>query len=65
MATRDIIIAFIVTFIFVILINESFRAPDKKQNTKETEKGSSYIKQELDKQIDKLKLIKVSFINSK
>ena len=60
MATRDIIIAFIVTFIFVILINESLRTPDKKQDTKEMEKGSSYIKQELDKQIDKLKLIKDS-----
>jgi len=65
MATRDIIISLIVTLIFVILMNEVLKTEDKEvdDNKKEgdgTSKGSSFVKQELDKQIDQLKLIKDS-----
>lgn len=61
MATRDIIISLIVTIIFTILINEILNddkpVEDKKENN---DKSSSFVKGELDKQIDQLKLIKDS-----
>ena len=61
MATRDIIISLIVTLIFVILMNEVLGKEEKQADKKEGEgKGSSFAKQELDKQIDQLKLIKDS-----
>ena len=61
MATRDIIISLIVTLIFVILMNEVLGKEEKQERKKEGEgKGSSFAKQELDKQIDQLKLIKDS-----
>jgi hypothetical protein len=61
MATRDIITSLIVTFIFVILINEVLRTEEKQVDSKDgSNKGSSYAKKELDKQIDQLKLIKDS-----
>ena len=57
MATRDVVIALTVTIIFVVLINEILS-----QETSDTESDSSKPafspKQELDKQIDQLKLIK-------
>ena len=61
MATRDIVMSLIVTIIFVILMNEVLGTEDKKEDDKkEGEKGASFAKQELDKQIDQLKLIKDS-----
>ena len=61
MATRDIVMSLIVTIIFVILMNEVLGTEDKKvDDKKEGPKGSSFVKQELDKQIDQLKLIKDS-----
>ena len=69
MATRDIIISLIVTLIFVILMNEVLGKEEKQADKKEGEgkvegkgedKDSSFAKQELDKQIDQLKLIKDS-----
>ena len=57
MATRDVVIALTVTIIFVVLINEILS-----QETSDSESDSSQPafspKQELDKQIDQLKLIK-------
>jgi hypothetical protein len=58
MATRDIIVALTVTIVFVIMINEVFGSVEEK-NSGDKQKGSS-AKQELDKQIDQLKLIKDS-----
>ena len=62
MATRDIMISLIVTIIFVVVMNEVLKTEDTKVEDKEGDKskGSSYAKQELDKQIDQLKLIKDS-----
>ena len=63
MATRDIIISLIVTLIFVILMNEVLGTEDNGgSGTKSGSKGEgpSFAKQELDKQIDQLKLIKDS-----
>ena len=62
MATRDIMISLIVTIIFVVVMNEVLKTEDTKVEDKEGDKskGSSYAKQELDKQIDQLKLIKES-----
>ena len=62
MATRDIMISLIVTIIFVVVMNEVLKTEDTKVADKEGDKskGSSYAKQELDKQIDQLKLIKDS-----
>ena len=61
LATRDIIVSLIVTLIFVILMNEVLKTDKKKEGDKEGgPKGSSFAKQELDKQIDQLKLIKDS-----
>ena len=62
MATRDIVIAIVVTGIFVVLINEVLGTTEKNNegNKKESKKGSVHAKQQLDKQIDQLKLIKES-----
>jgi hypothetical protein len=62
MATRDIVIAIVVTGIFVVLINEVLGTTEKnnEENKKEGKKGSVHAKQQLDKQIDQLKLIKES-----
>ena len=62
MATRDIMISLIVTIIFIVVMNEVLKTEDTKVADKEGDKskGSSYAKQELDKQIDQLKLIKDS-----
>jgi hypothetical protein len=60
MATRDIIISLIVTLIFVVLMKEVLGKEEKQEAKKEGPKGSSFAKQELDKQIDQLKLIKDS-----
>jgi len=58
MATRDIMVALIVTIIFVVLMNEVLRTETKQGEKKEI--SSSSAKQELDKQIDQLKMIKDS-----
>ena len=55
LATRDIMVALIVTIVFVVLINEVLGEVNKKDDKK-----SSSAKQDLDKQIDQLKLIKDS-----
>lgn len=62
MATRDIIIAFVVTCIFTLLINEVLQSPEIYENKEKLDKqnNSSFLKQELDKQIDQLKNIKDS-----
>ena len=62
MATRDIIVALIVTIIFVVMMNEILvtAKKDNKDDDKNEPKGASFAKQELDKQIDQLKLIKES-----
>jgi len=62
MATRDIIISLIVTLIFVILMNEVLGTDEKGGSGPSGPKGEgpSFAKQELDKQIDQLKLIKDS-----
>lgn len=57
MATRDIVIAGIVTGAFTILMEEVLKTEEKQQSEKP--KGSN-AKQELDKKIDELKLIKDS-----
>ena len=59
LATRDIVKALIITFIFIIIMREVLKTEDKKINGKDSPKSSS-AKQELDKQIDQLKLIKDS-----
>lgn len=62
MATRDIIVALIVTGIFAILMNEILADSNEstKESAKESDKGAASIKQQLDKHIDELKLIKDS-----
>ena len=61
MATRDIVISLIVTIIFVVLMNEILKTEKKEVgDKKDDKKGGSFAKQELDKQIDQLKLIKDS-----
>lgn len=56
MATRDIIIALTVTIVFVILINEILASEKEEKDNQ----NKSSAKQELDKKIDELKLIKDS-----
>ena len=58
MATRDIIVALIVTGIFAVLMNEILA--DSNESTKESDKDTASVKQQLDKHIDELKLIKDS-----
>ena len=55
MATRDLLTAFILTFVFIVIINE-FLSNEKDPDEK-VEKGASYNKDELDKTIQKLKSI--------
>tara|TARA_Y100000389_G_C17325728_1_gene445441 strand:+ start:557 stop:931 length:375 start_codon:yes stop_codon:yes gene_type:complete len=61
MATRDIMTSFIVTCIFIILINEVLKTDETQSVDKEgINQGSSFAKKELEKQIDQLKMIKDS-----
>ena len=60
MATRDIIVALIVTIVFLILINEVLRSSDETDKKDDSKKGGSFVKQQLDKEIDQLKIIKDS-----
>ena len=62
MATRDIIVALIVTGIFAILMNEILADSNEstKESAKESDKDTASVKQQLDKHIDELKLIKDS-----
>ena len=55
MATRDIIIAFVVTGIFILLVLETIPEPVEEDGDRG---GSSFAKKELEKEIDKLKVIK-------
>lgn len=57
MATRDILTALAVTIVFIIVLHEVFESETPKQD--KIVKSTS-PKQELDKQIDQLKLIKDS-----
>ena len=60
MATRDLGVALIVTIIFSILMHEVLKS-DVKEETKSLEPNNTFsAKQELDNQIEKLKLIKDS-----
>lgn len=56
MATKDIFTAFILTIIFVVIINE-FMGKEEIVDKKELKNGGSYNKAELDKTIQKLKTI--------
>ena len=66
MATRDIFVAIIITALFSVLIHEVLKEKEPEKDSKEENKdggegkGSSFVKKELDKQIDQLKLIKDS-----
>lgn len=57
MATRDVVIALTVTIIFVVLINEILSQETSDSGSDSSQPAFS-PKQELDKQIDQLKLIK-------
>ena len=57
MATRDILISFVVTGLFVVLVLETIPEPEKEEGQ---ESGSSFAKKELEKEIDKLKVIRDS-----
>ena len=59
MATRDIIVAIIVTTIFTVLMEEILKSDEKVMPTNQNNQGIS-VKQELDKKIDELKIIKDS-----
>ena len=59
MATRDLMVAAVVTLIFIIVFNEILKEEKKDNNNNNKTNGSS-VKQELDKKIDELKLIKDS-----
>jgi len=60
MATKDVFTAFILTVVFVIIINEfmATEKDDKKDDKKE--KGASFNKQELEKTIQQLKTIQMT-----
>tara|TARA_B100001094_G_C17525379_1_gene482071 strand:+ start:113 stop:487 length:375 start_codon:yes stop_codon:yes gene_type:complete len=61
MATRDIGVAILVTLIFTILMNEILKDDSKKTTIDDSTKNNkNSAKQELDKKIDELKLIKDS-----
>ena len=59
MATKDVFTAFILTVVFVIIINEFLGTDDDdKENDKDKKgKGASFNKAELEKTINKLKTI--------
>lgn len=57
MATRDILISFVVTGLFVILVLETIPEPPKEEGEGG---GASFAKKELEKEIDKLKIIRDS-----
>ena len=57
MATRDIVVAGVVTLAFAILMEEVLKTEEKQ---KVDNQGNINAKQELDKKIDELKLIKDS-----
>ena len=59
MATRDIFKAFLLTVVFVIILNE-FLPTEKEESEDDKKKGGSYNKQELDKTIYKLKSIQAT-----
>lgn len=58
MATRDIFKAFLLTVVFVIILNEFL--PTEKEESEDKKKGGSYNKKELDKTIYKLKSIQAT-----
>lgn len=59
MATKDVFTAFILTVVFVIIINEFLGTDDddKGEKVKDTKKEISFNKAELEKTINKLKTI--------
>ena len=58
MSTKDVCKALILTIIFVILLNEVFSEElDEIDKKDKQEGGASYNKSELDKAIDKLKIV--------
>ena len=59
MATRDIFKAFLLTVVFVIILNE-FLPTEKEDSEEDKKKGGSYNKKELNKTIHKLKSIQAT-----
>ena len=59
MSTKDVCKALFLTVIFIVLLNEVFTEELEEMDNKDTskEKGASYNKTELDKVIDKLKVV--------
>ena len=57
MATKDVFIAALLTIVFVIILNEFLGKEDEEDDKKKKGKGGSFNKQELDKTIQKLKVI--------
>lgn len=60
MATRDIVIAGVITLAFAILMEEVLKTDETQTVEKSNGSNGSNAKQELDKKIDELKLIKDS-----
>ena len=60
MATRDIVVAGVVTVAFAILMEEVLKTDETQTVEKSNGSNESNAKQELDKKIDELKLIKDS-----
>ena len=60
MATKDIFTAFILTVVFVILINEFMVTEIDKDEGKDEGKGASFNKQEIEKTIQNLKTIQAT-----
>lgn len=56
MATKDIITAFILTILFIIIVNEVINSPENDTDEKSSN-GASFNKNELEKTIQKLKSI--------
>ena len=59
MATRDVFKAFLLTVVFIIILNE-FLPTEKEESEEDKKKGGSYNKKELDKTIQKLKTIQAT-----
>ena len=59
MATKDVITAFILTILFIVIVNELITIPDSESDDK-NKNGPSFNKNELDKAIQKLKTIQTN-----
>ncbi len=59
MATRDIFTSLILTIVFIVIINE-FLSKEEDEKGKETKKGGSFNKKEIEQTIQKLKTIQTN-----